>query len=251
MVHDVTGRIGANLGAHVGVVPWKVLCNAEGREHSWPRQPRAEAVESSQDFIRRWRQESNKCRSHLTEEEQVKMCRNGIKPDIVFPMSENISTFLDLATEACAKERILTEKARQKEAKSSRPPRKDRANSSANVTDTKPKGTGQNNQVGSSGGRRQLPQKKYYFDERDIIPTFHQMVEMNMVELPEPKRQEEVGKTDDPKYCLYHRIINHPTIKCYVLKDIILWYIDKGDIAINRGEGIKPLQMPYLFMKLG
>ena len=77
------------------------------------------------------------------------------------------------------------------------------------------------------------------------------MVEMNMVELPEPKRQEEVGKTDDPKYCLDHRIINHPTIKCYLLKDIIQRYIDKGDIAINRGEGIKPPQMPYLFMKLG
>lgn len=82
------------------------------------------------------------------------MCRNGIKPDIVFPMSENISTFLDLATEACAKERILTEKARQKEASSSRPPRKDRANSSANVTETKP--TGQNNQVGSSGGQETI-----------------------------------------------------------------------------------------------
>ena len=33
----------------------------------------------------------------------------------------------------------------------------------------------------------------------------------NKMKLPEPKNPEEVGKTDDPRYCLYHRELGHPT----------------------------------------
>ncbi|KAL8151477.1 hypothetical protein V2J09_021285 [Rumex salicifolius] len=49
-----------------------------------------------------------------------------------------------------------------------------------------------------------------------------------LLTLPEPKRPKEVGKTDDPKYCPYHRLISHPITNCYVLKDIIERMINKG-----------------------
>ena len=42
------------------------------------------------------------------------------------------------------------------------------------------------------------------------------------ISLPEPKRRPaEVNKTNDPKYCPYHRIISHPKKDCHVFKDII------------------------------
>jgi len=51
--------------------------------------------------------------------------------------------------------------------------------------------------------------------------------------LPNPKRPTEVNKTNDPKYCLYHRIISNPIKACYVFKDIIEDTIRRGEIEIK------------------
>ena len=39
--------------------------------------------------------------------------------------------------------------------------------------------------------------------------------------------------TNDPKYCLYHRMIHHPTDKCYVLKDRIQALIDARVLTLK------------------
>ena len=41
------------------------------------------------------------------------------------------------------------------------------------------------------------------------------------------------GRTNDPKYCLYYRMIHHPTDKCYVLKDIIQALVDAGVLTLK------------------
>ena len=48
----------------------------------------------------------------------------------------------------------------------------------------------------------------------------------NKLKLPEPRRPEDVGKVDDPKYCMYHRAIGHPTQSCYIFKDTLQALID-------------------------
>jgi len=48
----------------------------------------------------------------------------------------------------------------------------------------------------------------------------------NRLKLPEARCPEEVGKTDNPNYCLYHRMLGHPTKRCYVFKDILQALID-------------------------
>ena len=48
----------------------------------------------------------------------------------------------------------------------------------------------------------------------------------NRLKLPEARRPEEVGKTDNPNYCLYHRMLGHPTKSCYIFKDILQALID-------------------------
>ena len=35
-----------------------------------------------------------------------------------------------------------------------------------------------------------------------------------------------VTKTDNPNYCMYHRMLGHPTKSCYVFKDILPALID-------------------------
>src|SRR3954466_7380715 len=43
---------------------------------------------------------------------------------------------------------------------------------------------------------------------------------------PELKNPEDVGKTDDPRYCLYHRGLGHPTKSCWSLKDKLQALVD-------------------------
>ena len=46
------------------------------------------------------------------------------------------------------------------------------------------------------------------------------------MKLPEAKRPDEVGKTDDPNYCLYHRMVGHPTKSYFIFKDVLQALID-------------------------
>ena len=48
----------------------------------------------------------------------------------------------------------------------------------------------------------------------------------NRLKLPEARRPEEVGKTDNPYYCSFHRMLGHPTKNCYIFKDILQALID-------------------------
>lgn len=49
--------------------------------------------------------------------------------------------------------------------------------------------------------------------------------------LPEVKRPE-VSETDNPKYCPYHRLINHSIKDCFVLNGKIQNLIDSGSISL-------------------
>ncbi|KAA0051496.1 retrotransposon gag protein [Cucumis melo var. makuwa] len=49
-----------------------------------------------------------------------------------------------------------------------------------------------------------------------------QLIEKQLIQLPECKRPEKVGKVDDLNYYKYHRVISHPVEKCFVLKELIL-----------------------------
>ena len=39
---------------------------------------------------------------------------------------------------------------------------------------------------------------------------------------------------NDPNYCKYYRLINHPVEKCFVLKDKIIELYNKGKIEFQR-----------------
>jgi len=68
---------------------------------------------------------------------------------------------------------------------------------------------------------QELQEKKYPFPDSDVSGMLDDLLEKGVIELPEPKRPEEVGRTADPKYCRYHRIVNHPLKKCVTLKECI------------------------------
>jgi len=55
----------------------------------------------------------------------------------------------------------------------------------------------------------------------------------NKLKLPEVRRPDEVGRTNDLNYCLFHRMVHHPTSKCFVLKDKIQALIDAGVLTLK------------------
>ncbi|KAH0746046.1 hypothetical protein KY285_007703 [Solanum tuberosum] len=56
---------------------------------------------------------------------------------------------------------------------------------------------------------------------------------MKLFELPEMKQPDEVGRSDDRKYCKYHRLVGHPIEKCFVFKDKIMDLAHKGKIELE------------------
>ena len=54
-----------------------------------------------------------------------------------------------------------------------------------------------------------------------MVSLFKLLQKSNKLKLPEIRRPEEVGKSDDPSYCLYHRMLGHPTKNSYVFKDVL------------------------------
>jgi len=53
-------------------------------------------------------------------------------------------------------------------------------------------------------------ENEYPYFEFEAQKTLHKLLEKGLIELPESKRPEKVGRTDDLKYREYHRIIGHP-----------------------------------------
>ena len=69
---------------------------------------------------------------------------------------------------------------------------------------------------------KEWEQKVYPFLDADMPKMLEQLLKLKLIELPECKRPEEIGKVEDPNYCKYHRIISHPIQKCFVLKELIM-----------------------------
>ena len=68
---------------------------------------------------------------------------------------------------------------------------------------------------------QEMQNKKYPFLDIEVPQMLDQLLELNVIELPEMKRPEEAGKVNDPNYCKYHRLVSHPTQHCFVLKERI------------------------------
>ena len=80
---------------------------------------------------------------------------------------------------------------------------------------------------------KELQEKKYSFPDSDLSGTLDDLLEKSVIELPNPKRLEEAGRTADPKYCRYHRIISHPLEKYVTLKESITRLVREGTIILD------------------
>ena len=78
-----------------------------------------------------------------------------------------------------------------------------------------------------------FPPKQYSFKDEQVVTIFHLLQKGNKLKLPEARRLNEVERTNDPNYFLFHRMVHHPTNKCFVLKDKIQALVDTEVLTLK------------------
>ena len=95
------------------------------------------------------------------------------------------------------------------------------------------KPTSMQDQAKKRSSLKERQENKYHFPDSDVSSMLDYLLQANLIELPEMKRPEEVNQIDDPNYYKYHRLISHPVVKCFVLKDRIMELQRKGEITFD------------------
>ena len=83
---------------------------------------------------------------------------------------------------------------------------------------------------------KEMEEKTYPFPDADIQGMLKELLEKNVIKLLECKSSEKMGRTNDPNYCIYHRVVSHPMEKCFVLNDLILRLAKEGKILLDLDE---------------
>ncbi|KAH7840099.1 hypothetical protein Vadar_012606 [Vaccinium darrowii] len=202
------------------------------------------------DYINRWRAISLDCKDRLSELSAVEMCMNGMHWGLLYILQGIKShTFEELATRAHDMEISIANhgggnpptvahnkyKNRTKSVSGAsteesmavsmvpvKIPRKDKKKEE-NPRDKRPT-------------LKELQEKRYPFPDADVPSMLEDLLEKNVIQLPECKHPEEMGKVHDPRYCHYHRIVSHSTEKCFVLKEVIADLARKKKIVLDVDE---------------
>ncbi|XP_012837904.1 PREDICTED: uncharacterized protein LOC105958447 [Erythranthe guttata] len=184
------------------------------------------------DYINRWRALSLNCKDKLSEVSATEMCIQGMHWGLLYILQGiKPRNFEELATRAHDMELSIANHKSALPLDGQKGERKDfKRNEKFSKTSTKEsmaiKAVGlkipSKNEDDKTGEHRisndrrrptlkEIQEKEYPFPESDVSHIFDELLARKLIDLPEPKRPEEVGMMDDPKYCKYHRC--HSTLK--------------------------------------
>ena len=195
------------------------------------------------DYINRWRSLSLDCKNRLSEISAVKMCIQRMHWGLLYILQRIKSrTFEELSTRAHDMELSISshgntkplvpkERKERQEIRKNDKSVKSNIKDSMNINPAPVKISTRNvkvNEKRPEGGQRHETRRSSLKEweqkvlDADMSEMLEQLLKMKLIELPECKRPKEIGKIGDPNYCKYHRIINHPIQKCFVLKELIM-----------------------------
>ena len=81
----------------------------------------------------------------------------------------------------------------------------------------------------------------YSFKDEAAESLLLSLLQRKLVRLPQPPRLEGMWKTKEPDYCAYHRMLDHPTAGCLVLKDQLQYFVNNhtlGYVPVNEPNSI-------------
>ncbi|KAL0439038.1 UNVERIFIED_CONTAM: hypothetical protein Slati_2386800 [Sesamum latifolium] len=80
---------------------------------------------------------------------------------------------------------------------------------------------------------KEIQSRQYPFLDSDVSRIFDELLEANLIDLPEMKRSEKAEQRDDPKYCKYHRLVGHAIQDCFVFKDKVMQLARQSKISLE------------------
>ena len=83
---------------------------------------------------------------------------------------------------------------------------------------------------------RDSEKNEHFYFKYDAPKMLDKLLEKGLVELPESRRPEEIGRTNDPNYCKYYRIINHPIEKCKAFRGQVLQLENEGNVTLDEED---------------
>jgi hypothetical protein len=212
--------------------------------------------ESMTDFINRWRNLSIKYDHTLTEDEVVNLIMKNIDGWMGRLLGViKVNTFKDLLISVSNMERMSPhtvpnfmnnrpQRGARVEAKVAFTSLKDKMVANTNTQSGNNGTSGNNynrgprpNPGGSSQGFETLKQKKtkpYSFRKDKVAQIFRGAVK-NGLALPASKRPEDAGKSDEPNFCPYHRVLGHSIEDCWVFKDWVEKAYKNDEITLPKG----------------
>src|SRR3954463_1460377 len=76
----------------------------------------------------------------------------------------------------------------------------------------------------------------YSFKDEAAEALLLSLLQRKLVRLPQPQRLERMWKTKEPDYCAYHRMLDHPTASCLVLKDQLQYFVNNHTIRLRLSQ---------------
>ena len=215
--------------------------------------------ERAADFITRWRNLSIHCSQTLLQQEAVKICMANLHPWLSLNLQSLApTTFELLSTRATEIEIYLDQNpaylATLKAQLNPSVVDKSKKALPKNVSTINIKG-GEKSKSNDNAGKQSKgktlmlgdddpkpPQltleerkaKEYPFRDDKVPKLFKHALDSGHLKLPAPKKPDEVNKTDDTNYCLYHRFLGHKIEDCWVFKDWLMAEFKAGRITFSQ-----------------
>src|SRR4051812_13965059 len=76
----------------------------------------------------------------------------------------------------------------------------------------------------------------YSFKDEAAESLLLSLLQRKLVRLPQPPRLEGMWKTKEPDYCAYHRMLDHPTASCLVLKDQLQYFVNNNTLRLRPSQ---------------
>src|SRR5256886_12555988 len=190
------------------------------------------------DFIERFGEFAMRSRSGMTPETLVETCRhNFLTPILVQMRIVQCKNWKQLQEHGqTAQELVSLVRAEEKNNRTPRgggPPQRRNQDTHAKIETLAADTQQASSSRPTGGGFIDRSQVKYSFKDDKVKALFKMLNKGGQLKLPEPRNPEDVSKTDDPRYCLYHRALGHPTKSCWSLKDKLQALVDAGALRLK------------------
>ncbi|KAM0857946.1 hypothetical protein ACQ4PT_048133 [Festuca glaucescens] len=227
-------------------------------ELSQVRQRREESID---DYIVRFRNSYVRLAREMHLEDAIEMCVHGMQQHWSLEVSRREPRNFSALSSAVATTKLEFEKSPQimelyKNASAYDPTKRFNSTAKPPANNGKPKTTVETNATrvftsaprnnvpflgtrGDQGGARQHPTmqellKKQYIFRRELVhDMFNQLIEHHALNLPDPRRPDQVNMVDNPLYCPYHRYVGHAIEDCIAFKEWLQRAVNEKRINLD------------------